>query len=83
MKPRVFRVEGYMRIGDEERKFSIEITATRESDALEEVYSRLGSRHKLKRRHIKVKQIKEISPEEVQNAYIKKLLELDRIVVPG
>jgi len=75
---KVYRIIGKMLLSHdhfpEERIFRMEIPAVSEKDALEKVYSDLGSRHKLKRSHIKIIEIKEISPEQALSPYIKKLL---------
>lgn len=52
------------------RKFVKYVRAVNEKDALEKVYSLLGSNHKLKRYHIKVKEVKEVGPEEVDDPYV-------------
>ncbi|RLF24308.1 MAG: 50S ribosomal protein LX [Thermoprotei archaeon] len=72
---RNFRVEGRMRIGDSWQKFAIEIRAIKPEHAIEKVYSELGSRHKLKRHHIKIERVVEVSPEELRNPYIKAFAE--------
>ena len=79
---KVFRIKGLMkyRTGDVQ-PFTIEVTALSEEQALEKVYSLLGSRHKLKRRNIKIQSIEEVSIEDVKSDYVRRLLELDRLVV--
>jgi len=79
---KVFRIRGLMkyRTGDVQ-PFTIEVTALSEGQALEKVYSLLGSRHKLKRRNIKIQSIEEVSIEDVKSDYVRRLLELDRLVV--
>lgn len=59
-------------------KFSKEVTAYNEKHALEKIYSIFGSVYKVKRNRIKVLEIKEISPEEVEDKQLKKLLEYGR-----
>jgi len=80
---KVFRVVGYMklyRLG-ELRKFVIEVPALKAEHAIEKVLSELGSRHKLKRRHIVVKKVEEISEEEVTKGHVRELLRLDKVVM--
>ncbi len=79
---KVFRIRGLMkyRTGDAQ-PFTIEVTALSEEQALEKVYSLLGSRHKLKRRNIKIQSIEEVSIEDVKSDYARRLLELGRLVV--
>ncbi|RLF16990.1 MAG: 50S ribosomal protein LX [Thermoprotei archaeon] len=73
---KIFRIRGKMLIGDSWQKFSLEVRALRKEHALEKVYSNLGSRHKLKRAHIKIEKIEEISPEEVTKPELIQLLRL-------
>lgn len=54
--------------------FSIEIIAEKESHVRERVFSELGSRHRVKRREIVFKEVKEIKPEEATNPDIRRAL---------
>ncbi len=81
MEVKVFRVSGLMRIGNEWQKFTLELTGLKKEHVIEEVYSLLGSRHKLKRAHIKIQEIKEIPYDEVEDPRIRKLLSLDKIIL--
>ncbi len=81
MSVKIYRIKGLMKLRTgETQKFSIELTALREEHALETLYSLLGSRHKLKRKHIKVESIEEVKPEEVKSDYIRDLLAVDMII---
>ena len=79
---KLFLIEGYMLIDHDKnprwQKFSIVKRGLKPEHVKELVYSELGSRHKLKRYHIKITNIREISPEEVEDIHIKRLVELDR-----
>ena len=78
---KVYRVIGEMRFKTGFiQKFKVEVTGLSEKQALEKVYSVLGSRHRLKRSHIRIKEVKEISVEEVEDQYIKELISLEKIV---
>ncbi len=57
--------------------FTRELFAEKESHAREKVLSELGSRHRVKRREIEIKEIKEIKPEEVQDLDLRKILGLE------
>lgn len=59
------------------QKFSLEVRAVTKEEALEKVYSLMGSKHKLKRKHIKVLNIVEISPEEAKKKIISELAKLE------
>ncbi len=82
---KVFRIFGYMLIGTssapEWRKFVKEIRAVKLSDALEKLYSELGSKHKVKRSNIKILKVEEIKPEEAQDRYVQELSKLTYMVV--
>jgi large subunit ribosomal protein LX len=41
--------------------------------AKEKVYAELGSKHRVKRCHIKITNIEEVSPENIENPLLKKL----------
>ncbi|MCD6563818.1 MAG: 50S ribosomal protein LX [Thermoproteales archaeon] len=78
---KVYRITGEMKFKTGfTQRFKIEVRALTEKHALEKIYSILGSRHKLKRNHIKIEEIKEINPEEVENQYVKEFISLEKIV---
>ncbi len=74
---KIFRVEGYMLISHDRyptwQKFSKEVRALTKDQAIEYVYSVLGSNHKLRRKHIKITSVKEISLDEVRDRRIAAL----------
>uniref|UniRef100_A0A7C4HD70 Large ribosomal subunit protein eL20 n=1 Tax=Staphylothermus marinus TaxID=2280 RepID=A0A7C4HD70_STAMA len=77
---KVYRIEGFMLINHDKvpvwQKFVKEVRALNEKDALEYVYSVLGSNHKVKRRHIRITSISEIPVEKARN---RNIVELSRI----
>ena len=80
---KIFRITGMMhlyRLG-EWRKFVIEVPALKKEHAIDKVLSELGSRHKLKRRHIRLLKVEEIKEDDVTKPFVKELLALDRIIV--
>lgn len=81
VRVKIFRVTGLMRVKREWQRFSLEIADVKEENIRERVYSLLGSRHKLKRAHIKILEVKEVSPEEVEDPKLRALMSTDRIVV--
>ncbi len=74
---KIFKVEGYMLISHDRyptwQKFSKEVRALTKEQAIEYVYSVLGSNHKLRRKHIKITSVKEISLDEVRDRRIAAL----------
>jgi len=76
-----FLVKGKMLISHDKnprwQKFEIIRRATKQEDVIERVYSELGSKHKLKRYHIKIEEIKEIKEEEVEDMHYLQLAHLE------
>jgi len=56
------------------------VRALKPEHAIEKVYSDLGSRHKLKRYHIRIENIEEVPLEEVEDLNIIRLAQLERWV---
>ena len=82
---KIYRISGKMLISHDRlptwQKFSIEVRALKPEDAIEKVLSELGSRHKLRRRHIRIEEVKEISLEEVTNPQVRALAKLERWII--
>lgn len=57
------------------QKFSVEVAAENEAGVTEQIYSNLGSRHKLNRSQIKIGEIKNIQGEEIVSHTVKYLAE--------
>ncbi|MCD6382945.1 MAG: 50S ribosomal protein L18a [Thermoplasmata archaeon] len=73
MKP--YLVEGYYPLPVVGRqRFRKEVAARDEKEAVEKVYSLLGSNHKVKRRFIKIESVKPLSPEEVKSPVVQYLI---------
>jgi large subunit ribosomal protein LX len=81
---KIFRVRGRMLLSHDRypewRNFTIYVRALKPEHALERVYSELGSRHKLRRRHIKIEEVNEVPLEEVEDLTIIRLSQLERWV---
>lgn len=60
------------------QKFTVEVRAVKKEDAIEKVLSDFGSRHKLKRSHIKIVSVDEISVEEAKSKFVKEIEALER-----
>ncbi|HID80155.1 MAG TPA: 50S ribosomal protein L18a [Ignisphaera sp.] len=82
---KVFRIYGYMLIGHDSvpewRKFVKEIRALKLEHALEKLYSELGSKHKVKRAHIKILKVEEIPPDQAIDRYVRDLSSLTKMVI--
>lgn len=75
-KVKVFRVKGETLDPKMRTPFVREIRALKPEDAVEKVYAELGSRHRLKRYHIRISKIEEIKPGEATNLVVQKLSEI-------
>ena len=81
---KIYRVEGQMLIGHDRfpriQKFVKDVRAVKPEDAIEIVYSELGSKHKVRRKHIKIFKVYEILPEETKDINLYRLSMLNKIV---
>ena len=81
---KVFRVSGEMMLSHDRfpewRNFTIYVRALKPEHAVEKVYSELGSRHKLRRYHIKIRSVEEVPLEEVDDLAIHRLATLTKWV---
>jgi large subunit ribosomal protein LX len=71
---KVFRVTGEIHKPNLKTSFRQEILADKPEHAVEKVYAELGSRHRVKRFHIKIVSVEEVPPEEITNPLVKKLV---------
>jgi len=80
---KIFEIKGLMMLSHDSfptwHKFTVYVRALREQDALEKVFSELGSRHKLKRKHIRIESIRAVSPEEVNDARVLALSQATKV----
>jgi large subunit ribosomal protein LX len=73
-KLKVFRVTGKIYKPNLNTDFVRELIADKPEHAEERVYAEIGSRHRVKRCHMKVTKVEEVSPEEIKNPILKKLV---------
>ena len=59
---KAYRISGIAPFGSMRQKFSLEFAAENKEDAEHQAYSVIGSRHKAKRRTIKIDKVEEIDP---------------------
>ena len=62
------------------QRFSLELLASKPSEAIEKAYSELGSRHKLKRSMIKIEEVREVSKDEIMHSRISQLMYIEALV---
>ncbi len=72
---KAYRVKGVFLMGKVWQPFSKEVIGNDENEAVERLLSTIGSRHGVKRRMIKIKEIKEIDKEEIQDDMVKYMIE--------
>lgn len=70
-----FRVRGWFKQGFDRQRFTRELVALSKEQALERVYSEVGSRHKVRRNLIHIEEADEIKREEVKDSRLISMLE--------
>ena len=71
---KVFRVTGKIYKPNLVTDFVRELVADKAEHAEERVYAEIGSRHRVKRCHMKVTKVEEVTPEEIANPILKKMV---------
>ncbi|MGQ9539192.1 MAG: 50S ribosomal protein L18Ae [Candidatus Bathycorpusculaceae bacterium] len=54
--------------------FRKEVIAVKPEHAVEKVYTELGSRHRVKRFHIKISKVEEVAPQDIEDPLIRKMM---------
>lgn len=75
--PKIYRVIGETTTG---MRFELEVTGEKPYDAVEKAYSLIGSRHKLSRTQIRIRDVVAIQPEEASSEEVKLLMSIDKLV---
>ncbi len=73
MEVKVYLIKGVFERNGKREEFRKEYRAVKKEDALELVYSEIGSKHRVKRNKIWIESVEEIKPEEPRDPVIKKL----------
>ncbi len=74
---KIYRILGFFKQRRETTSFSKELCALTEEQAKDKLFSEFGSRNRLKRRQIRIISIDEISPQEITDPFIQKLVSTD------
>ncbi|MFH1821177.1 MAG: 50S ribosomal protein L18Ae [Methanobacteriota archaeon] len=61
----IYRISGWFKQGLFKQKFTRDVLALSNGQALERVYSEVGSRHRLTRNTIHIEGVTEVKPEDV------------------
>ena len=72
---KVFRVSGKINKPNLQTEFSKEIRAIKPEDAVEKVYTLIGSKHRVRRYQMSISKVEEIGLDEIQDITVKKLTE--------
>jgi large subunit ribosomal protein LX len=73
---KAFRIKGEFLMGRTLQPFTKEVAAKDEADAVEKVLSILGSKHRAKRRDVRIEKVEELRPEEVIDPVVSYLLRM-------
>lgn len=79
----MFRVTGEIVKPNLRTNFRKEVRAIKPENAKEKVYMELGSKHRAKRSQVRIFDIKEIPPEEIENPLVKRLTLGEAVDVKG
>ncbi len=71
---KVFRVTGKICKPKLTTSFAKEVLAEKPEHAVERVYAEIGSKHRVKRVFMKINSIEEISPEQIENPILKRIV---------
>ena len=77
MSSKIWRATGEYLKDKRTFTFSMEMVADKEAHVREQVYSEIGSRHRVKRRRITFAEVKEIKRSEVTNFDLKQILGIE------
>jgi len=71
---KVFRVTGEIRKPNLRTPFRKEVLAAKPEHAVEKVYAEIGSKHRVKRYHMKITKVEEVTPGEIEDPILKKMV---------
>jgi len=71
---RVFKVTGEINKPNLKTEFAKEVLAAKPEHAIEKVYAEIGSKHRVKRHHLKILNVEEISLAQIENPILKKIV---------
>ncbi len=71
---KAFKVTGQISKPRLNTPFARELLADKSEHAVEKVYAEIGSRHRVKRCHIKITSVEEVSADQIENPILKKIV---------
>jgi large subunit ribosomal protein LX len=72
---KVYRVSGKISKPNLKTEFSKEIRAVKPEDAVEKVYTLIGSKHRVRRFQMSISKVEEIGLDEIENLIVRKMTE--------
>jgi large subunit ribosomal protein LX len=76
---KAFEVKGEFRISKRRwQPFALEVASADEKAAVEKTFALIGSRHKVKRKFVKIDGVRSMKPEEVSDHAVKYQLGADK-----
>jgi len=74
---KVYRIIGKFKMGSNFVDFTKEMVSNSKDEAIEKILSDIGSQHRTKRKGIKIESIRELKIEEVDDLYVREMLEAE------
>jgi large subunit ribosomal protein LX len=71
---KAFKVTGQINKPELSTSFAREVLADKSTHAVEKVYADIGSRHRVRRYHIKIINTTELKADEIEDQVIKKIV---------
>jgi large subunit ribosomal protein LX len=71
---KVFRVTGEISKPNLKTPFAKEVLTDKSEHAVEKAYAEIGSKHRVKRHHIKIMKVEEVPVEDIENPVLKKIV---------
>ena len=71
---KVFRVTGMISKPNLKTSFEKEVIVDKPEHAIEKIYAEIGSKHRVKRFHIKILNVEEVPVDEIENPILKKIV---------
>ncbi len=69
---KAYRISGTFRMGlNKDNPFTIEVAAKKKDEAMEKIYALLGSRHGVKRREIRINEVKALKKDEIEDPVVR------------
>lgn len=74
---KAFRIEGEFLMKDKWQDFVKEVASKDKNTATENLLSDMGGRHRTRRKNIRIRDIKELKPEEIEDPLVREEMEAD------